>query len=171
MFSFFRSAWRRSRAGMIEMGIVTEECVVPERQSNLSFVIAFFHILVPNCWWLDLSFQNFTLLVHNSNKKLIKKYLFLLYLKEKTYMLISNFFQVFFTVTLKLSSTSLLHRSPLRALSISLPSLRTFRRHTHRDHPGGAARRRKTGLRQLLFCEVCKHHDLRNDLPSIHLRS
>ncbi|KAG7023937.1 hypothetical protein SDJN02_14965, partial [Cucurbita argyrosperma subsp. argyrosperma] len=77
---------------------------------------------------------------------------------------------LFFTVTLKLSSTSLLRRSPLRALSISLPSLRTFRPHTHRDHPGGAARRRKTGLRQLLFCEVCKHHDLRIDLPSIHLR-
>ena len=35
MFSFFRSTRRRSGVGVIEMGIVLEECVIPGRQSSL----------------------------------------------------------------------------------------------------------------------------------------
>ena len=49
MLSFFKSARRRSRMGMMEMGIVTEEWVVLGRRSSLYFVFAFFRNLFPNC--------------------------------------------------------------------------------------------------------------------------
>ena len=49
MLFIFRIARHRSRVGVMETGIVTEEWVVPGRQSSLYFVFAFFQTLFPNC--------------------------------------------------------------------------------------------------------------------------
>ena len=57
MFSFFRSARHRSRAGVMEIGIVTEEWASPRRQSSLYYVFAFFVICFQTVNYSCLSFE------------------------------------------------------------------------------------------------------------------
>ena len=66
MFSFFfRSARRQSRAGMMEVGFVTEERVVPGRQSSLYLCLHTFkiHFVLSVCIPKTLlEFKDFSLL-------------------------------------------------------------------------------------------------------------